>query len=88
MLAKYDEGQISDLLNYLSEPWAKLLYHDEFPRLRMSLLENALKFVAVGGKSTQTVEATICGQAQDNVLSFIKQHGAAECPGYVVPATA
>ena len=88
VLAKYDGGQIPDLLNYFSEPWARLLYHDEFPQLRSRLIGSFIKGMGASSSSKQALEATVAGRAQDDVMDFIRQQGPAECPGYLVPATA
>eukprot|EP00201_Polytomella_parva_P014701 CAMPEP_0175050738 /NCGR_PEP_ID=MMETSP0052_2-20121109/7419_1 /TAXON_ID=51329 ORGANISM="Polytomella parva, Strain SAG 63-3" /NCGR_SAMPLE_ID=MMETSP0052_2 /ASSEMBLY_ACC=CAM_ASM_000194 /LENGTH=970 /DNA_ID=CAMNT_0016314961 /DNA_START=32 /DNA_END=2941 /DNA_ORIENTATION=+ len=43
---RYDAGEIEDLLGFITEPWAEILYHDQFPDLRKELVAAAVLQVA------------------------------------------
>lgn len=86
MLSKYDRGRVLDLWDYVSEPWASLLYHDAFPALHSRLLDTAA--VELQGQASRAVgHALIGARAQDAVIDFVKQNIAA-LPRYAVPASA
>ncbi len=86
MLSKYDRGRVLDLRDYVSEPWASLLYHDAFPALHSRLLDTAA-LERQGQASRAVAQALTAARAQDAVVDFVKQNAAA-LPRYAVPTSA
>ena len=86
MVSKYDRGRVLDLWDYVSEPWASLLYHDAFPALHSRLLDTAA--MELQGQASRPVgQALTAARAQDAVVDFVK-HNTAALPRYAVPITA
>ncbi|GLC35782.1 Cilia- and flagella-associated protein 61 [Pleodorina starrii] len=88
VVRRHAAGEVRDLLAFLTEPWAELLYNESFGGLREVLLETGLASVSMGDKAggdgglVQWVTSV-----QDTLLEFARAH-ASELPGYNVPSAA
>ncbi|EFJ42895.1 hypothetical protein VOLCADRAFT_107000 [Volvox carteri f. nagariensis] len=51
LLPRYHAGEIRDLLAFLTEPWAELLYNEAFNGLRETLLEMGLTSISLGERN-------------------------------------
>lgn len=82
IIAKHEAGLVTDLLDFLNEPWAKLYQHDEFFTIRTELLASAAPFFDAKGNNDAIKSMTI-----DVLLAFVRSH-IAELPGYHLPTSA
>ncbi|KAL3144090.1 hypothetical protein ABBQ32_003882 [Trebouxia sp. C0010 RCD-2024] len=88
LLHAHDTGRVADLPEYLKQPWAGLLYHDLFPQLRASLIEEVLD----RGQPVQELDSNrvavnsecAIADVQSEVIDFMKQQGPADFPQYDV----
>ena len=87
LLHGYETGKVSDMPEYLRQPWTELLYHDGFPQLRSALMQN------VTGQPLQELDSNagskddaFVTRVQTEVVDFIKQQGPVEFPKYAVSA--
>lgn len=87
LAAKYQSGEVPDLLTFLMAPWSELLYHDGFGGFREQLLELAQGSVVAGGRDVEGGLVEMVTGMQDAVLEYVRAR-ASELPGYQVPAAA
>lgn len=82
-LNKVEEKMVDDpkldLISFFTDSWADLVYHDQFPLLRQSLMEMSLAAIASGMPGSQ-----VGTQVQEAVLEYIRAR-IAEMPGYHLP---
>ena len=90
LLHSYDTGKVSDVPEYLQQPWTALLYHDQFPQLRSALAQHVetvqRPLQEMNGNSVAAHDQGAVTVVQDGVIEFVKQQGAAEFPQYDVTA--
>ncbi|GIL72909.1 hypothetical protein Vretifemale_3052 [Volvox reticuliferus] len=87
LLPRYQAGEIRDLLAFLTEPWAELLYNESFGGLREMLLELGLATMSLGERNAEGGLVKWVTNAQDTLLEFTRAR-ASELPGYNMPSAA
>lgn len=88
LLQARETGKISDLPEYLTQPWAGILYHESFPQLRLSLIKELLSsgrpLQELDSNSVAVNSEAAMAHVQSDVVDFVKQQGAADFPQYDV----
>ena len=80
LVEKCENGVISDIMTFLHEDWAKILYHDRFPSLRRELQRRFCEQIKEKGFVDEAATETT---ARDIVIKFLKLH-ATDLPAYTV----
>lgn len=68
--SKYDKGEIKDLLLFLHGGWAEALYHDRFPDLRMSILNN----LHAAGDASSEPEVKVQKKIEGKLREFLMEN--------------
>ena len=88
LLHSYKSGQVTDVPEYLKQPWTALLYHDQFPQLRSALQQHVESsqgpLQEIDGNNIGVHEQGAVKHVQDTVADFVKQQGPIEFPQYNV----
>ena len=90
LLRSCETDTTSNLPEYLKQPWAGLLYHESFPQLRSSLIQEVISsegpLQELDTNSVHIVSEAAVAGVQTTVVDFVKQQSSAEFPQYDVSA--
>ena len=79
-----------NLPEYLQQPWAGMLYHDAFPQLRSSLIQDLVSsgrpLQELDSNSIAVPNEAAVSDVQTEVVSFVKLRSPVEFPQYDVSA--